>query len=69
MNCDLFDELSGIWMQLIVGKSVACRERSELIVILIDTATSPQILAPADGDELRQWLDMIDGMKGVYQQT
>ncbi len=65
---DQFDELLGILIQLIASTSLVCHERNELIVILIGMTTSPQSLAPADGDELHQWYEMADRMKCMYRQ-
>lgn len=69
LNDELFDELSGILMHLILGMSLLCHERNELIIILKDAGPAGDITNPFDPDDLRQWLDMIDGMKSVYLQT
>lgn len=42
---------------------------TKLIVIIIDITTPGHSIAPFGCDDLRQWLDMIDGMKSTYLQV
>lgn len=67
LNDELFDELSGILMHLILGASLLLLEWSDVFVILIDVNTAGESTNPFDRDDIRQWLDMMDGMKSMYQ--
>ncbi len=69
LNKDLFDELSGILIHHIVGRSLICHERIKLIAILIDTTTSTESTTPWGRDNIREWLDALDKMKSVYRQV